>query len=111
VTAAFNLNVLLRINQQLGGDFNLRQFAHRAVFNVAASRMEIYAVSRVAQTVRLAALDLEIDFAAGEMIHTENSHKFDATQLANLAKVSGFVPAKTWLDSRGWFSSNLWLAS
>lgn len=110
VTAAFNLNVLLRINQQLGGAFNLRQFAHQAVFNAAQSRMEIYAVSRVAQIVKVAALDLEIEFAAGETIHTENSHKFDAEQLANLAKASGFVPVKTWLDARGWFSSNLWVA-
>lgn len=111
VTEAFNLNVLLRINRELGGDFNLRQFAHRAVFNAEQSRIEIYAVSRVAQTVRLAALDLEIEFAAGEAIHTENSHKFDATQLANLATASGFVPVKTWLDARGWFSSNLWVAA
>ncbi len=111
VTAAFNLNVLLRINQQLGGDFNLRQFAHRAVFNETHSRMEMYAVSRVAQTVRLAALDLSVAFEAGEMIHTEYSHKFDAAQLAALAAAAGFAPAQVWRDEREWFSSNLWLAA
>jgi L-histidine N-alpha-methyltransferase len=111
VTAAFNLNVLLRINQELGGNFDLRQFAHRAVFNAAQSRMEIYVVSQVAQTVRLAALDLEFEFQAGETIHTENSHKFDAAQLAELAQMTGFAPAKMWLDERGWFSSSLWVAN
>lgn len=110
VTAAFNLNVLLRINQQLGANFNLRQFAHRAVFNDAQSRIEIYAVSRCTQTVKLSALDLEITFQAGETIHTENSHKFDAEQLASLAEASGFAPAQTWLDEGKRFSSNLWLA-
>lgn len=111
VTAAFNLNVLLRINQQLGGDFNLRQFAHRAVFNAEQSRVEIFAVSRRAQTVHIAALNLTLNFAAGEMIHTENSHKFDAAQLADLAQATGFVPAQTWLDTQKQFSSNLWFAA
>ena len=110
VTAAFNLNVLLRINQQLGGEFDLRQFAHRAVFNEEHSRMEMYAVSRVAQTVRVAALDLAVAFAAGEMIHTEYSHKFNAAQLAALATAAGFAPTQVWLDTREWFSSNLWVA-
>lgn len=110
VTAAFNLNVLLRINQQLGGDFNLRQFAHRAVFNETQSRMEMYAVSRVAQTVRLAALDLTVEFQAGEMIHTEYSHKFDTAQLAASATATGFAPLQVWRDEREWFSSNLWVA-
>ena len=111
VTAAFNLNVLLRINQQLGADFDLRQFAHSAVFNETHSRMEMYAVSRVAQTVRLAALDLSVAFAAGEMIHTEYSHKFDAAQLAALATATGFAPTRVWRDEGGLFSSNLWLAA
>lgn len=110
VTAAFNLNVLLRINQQLGADFNLRQFAHRAVFNEAQSRMEMYAVSSVAQTVQLTALNLTVEFQGGEMIHTEHSHKFNAAQLAALAAAAGFAPVQVWLDEREWFSSNLWVA-
>jgi dimethylhistidine N-methyltransferase len=110
VTAAFNLNVLLRINRELGGNFDLKQFAHRAVFNEAQSRIEIYLVSRVAQTVQLGALNLSIEFQAGETIQTENSYKYDARQLADLAHAAGFAPTQTWLDKLGFFSSNLWLA-
>lgn len=110
VTAAFNLNVLLRINRELGGNVDLKQFAHRAVFNETQSRVEIYLVSRIAQTVQLGALNLSIEFQAGETIHTENSYKYDARQLAGLANAAGFAPARTWLDEHGLFSSNLWLA-
>nr|AIA17494.1 putative methyltransferase [uncultured bacterium] len=111
VTAAFNLNVLLRINRELGANFNLKQFAHRAVFNEALARVEIYVVSRVAQTVQLGALNLSIEFQAGEAIHTENSYKYDARQLADLANAAGFAQTCTWLDEHGLFSSNLWLAA
>jgi L-histidine Nalpha-methyltransferase len=111
VTAAFNLNVLLRINQELGANFNLKQFAHRAVFNEMQSCVEIHLVSRVAQTVQFDSLKLTVEFYAGETIHTENSYKYDATRLAALAQATGFVPAHTWLDQHGLFSSNLWLAT
>jgi L-histidine Nalpha-methyltransferase len=110
VTAAFNLNVLLRINRELGANFDLKQFAHRAVFNEAQSRVEIHLVSRVAQTVRLDTLKLNIEFQAGETIHTENSYKYDATRLVALAQSAGFMLVRTWLDQHGLFSSNLWLA-
>jgi L-histidine Nalpha-methyltransferase len=110
VTASFNLNVLLRINRELGGNFDLKQFAHRAVFNDAQSRVEIYLVSRVAQVVQLDALNLNLEFQSGETIHTENSYKYDARQLADLASNTGFRPLRTWLDEHGLFSSNLWLA-
>lgn len=110
VTAAFNLNVLLRINRELGANFDLKQFAHRAVFNEAQSRVEIHLVSRVAQTVRLDSLKLNIEFQAGETIHTENSYKYDATRLAELAQSASFAPVRTWLDQHSLFSSNLWLA-
>lgn len=110
VTAAFNLNVLLRINRELGANFNLKQFAHRAVFNEAPSRVEIHLVSRLAQTVRLDSLKLSVEFQAGETIHTENSYKYDATRLAALANAVGFAPKQVWLDQHGLFSSNLWLA-
>lgn len=110
VTASFNLNVLLRINRELGGNFDLKQFAHRAVFNEAQSRIEIYLVSRIAQTVRFDKPTFAVEFRAGETIHTENSYKYDARQLADLANAAGFAPARTWLDERSLFSSNLWLA-
>jgi dimethylhistidine N-methyltransferase len=110
VTAAFNLNVLLRINRELDADFDLRQFAHRAFFNEAAARIEMHLVSRTAQTVNVAAANLTVAFQAGETIHTENSYKYAAAQLATLAVETGFAPARAWHDEKRWFSSNLWLA-
>ncbi len=110
VTAAFNLNLLLRLNRELGGDFDLAQFAHRASFNEAKSRIEIHLVSRIAQTVNLRGLDLTIEFAEGEAIHTENSYKYDLARLAALAEEAGFKPARTWFDSEQRFSCNFWMA-
>jgi dimethylhistidine N-methyltransferase len=110
VTAAFNRNVLARINRELGGDFDLRQFAHRAVYNREAGRVEMHLVSRTAQTVRLQALKLTVRFTAGETIHTENSYKYDLPQLAAMAAEAGFRPERVWLDAGERFSCNLWLA-
>jgi L-histidine Nalpha-methyltransferase len=110
VTAAFNLNVLARINRELGGNFQLRNFQHQAIYNEAASRIEIFIESRLEQRVRIEALDLEVDFAAGEQIHTENSYKYDLADIAHLAEATGFTSSRTWLDSRERFSSNLLLA-
>ena len=77
VTSAFNLNVLARINRELGGTFDLRAFKHRAFYNDATGRIEIYIQSLFNQRVRIEKLDLEVEFAAGELIHTENSYKYD----------------------------------
>ncbi|HJQ25994.1 MAG TPA: L-histidine N(alpha)-methyltransferase [Blastocatellia bacterium] len=110
VTAAFNLNLLVRINRELGGDFDVKQFAHRAVYNEQAGRIEMHLVSRAPQAVRLRALGLEIHFAAGETIHTENSYKFDAGQLAALADDTGFALRRTWHDEMKQFSFNLLVA-
>ncbi len=110
VTAAFNLNLLLRLNRELAADFNLRQFTHRAIFNEKESRIEIYVVSRIAQTVNLRSLGLTVEFQAGEAIHTENSYKYELGQLEALAAESGFKPAKTWFDAEKRFSGNFWLA-
>jgi probable methyltransferase len=107
VTAAFNLNVLARINRELGGDFNLQKFAHRAVYNDSQGRIEMHLVSREPQAVRIRAIDLEIRFEAGETIHTENSYKFDAEQLAALARDTGFALRQTWRDGAETFSFNL----
>ena len=111
VTSAFNLNVLARINRELGGTFDLRAFRHRAFYNEAMGRIEIYIESLVDQTVRIARLELEIEFAAGELIHTENSYKYDMAGIAQLANATGFQCSRTWLDSRELFSSNLLLAA
>jgi L-histidine N-alpha-methyltransferase len=111
VTSAFNLNVLARINRELGGTFNLRAFQHRAFYNEAMGRIEIYIESLTNQRVRIEKLDLEIDFTAGELIHTENSYKYDKAGIAQLALATGFKLSHTWLDSQERFSSNLLLAA
>lgn len=111
VTSAFNLNVLTRINRELGGTFDLRAFKHRAFYNQSEGRIEIYIESLANQRVRIEKLDLEIDFAAGELIHTENSYKYDKADIAQLAVATGFELSRTWLDSQERFSSNLLLAN
>lgn len=103
VTAAFNLNVLRRINDELGADFNLDNFRHRAVWNKALSRIEMHLVSLAEQSVSIAALELELHFRRGETIHTENSYKFTPATASRLLEESGFVPRKSWFDAQGWF--------
>jgi L-histidine Nalpha-methyltransferase len=110
VTAAFNLNVLARINRELGGNFDLRAFKHRAVYKASLGRIEIYIESRCEQTVTIQKLNLEVRFTEGEQIHTENSYKYDLEDISNLAAESGFTRAHTWHDSQERFSSNLLLA-
>ncbi|MBA3321532.1 MAG: L-histidine N(alpha)-methyltransferase [Pyrinomonadaceae bacterium] len=107
VTAAFNLNLLARINREFGADFDLRQFHHVAFYNELAGRVEIYLESLREQVVRLPALDLEVSFAAGERVHTEHSHKYDLAELDALAARTGFTRTRTWTDQAGLFSSNL----
>ena len=110
VTAAFNLNLLLRINRELNADFNLTQFTHRALYNEAVGRVEAHLVSRVAQTVNIRRLGLAIEFQLGETIHTENSYKYDLAQLSAMAEETGFKSAKVWFDGERRFSCNFWLA-
>lgn len=110
VTSAFNLNVLARINRELGGTFDLRAFRHRAFYNEEIGRIEIYIESLVEQTVCIKKLDLEVHFSAGELIHTENSYKYDIAGIARLARETGFECSRTWFDSQERFSSNLLLA-
>ena len=111
VTSAFNLNVLARINRELGGTFDLRAFKHRAFYNEAMGRIEIYIESLFSQRVRIEKLDLEVDFAVGELIHTENSYKYDIAGIAQLAADTGFKSSHTWFDSQERFSSNLLIAA
>ena len=110
VTAAFNLNVLARINRELGGNFDLRGFQHRAFYNAEAGRVEIYIESLREQTVVVSKLEMQIKFAEGEQIHTENSYKYDLDEIGRAANQTGFTRARTWLDSQERFSSNLLLA-
>jgi len=104
VTAAFNRNLLVRLNRELGADFVPEAFAHRAVWNAAESRMEMHLENRDAQTVRLEALDLTVEFAAGERIHTENSYKYRPGQAEALLERAGFAQEAVWTDPRGWFA-------
>jgi dimethylhistidine N-methyltransferase len=107
VTAAFNLNLLQRINRELGGHFELASFAHRAFYDERHGRIEMHLVSRHAQRVRIDVLDLEIAFEEGETIHTENSYKHDDASLRALAQNAGFTIKKTWTDERRWFADLL----
>jgi dimethylhistidine N-methyltransferase len=111
VTAAFNLNLLARINRELGADFSLRHFRHAALYNEREGRVEMHIESLRAQVVRIAALDLIVNFEASERIHTENSYKYDLAELSALAAATGFDLIHTWLDGSELFSSNLLVAS
>jgi L-histidine Nalpha-methyltransferase len=107
VTAAFNANVLARINRELGGHFILHQFRHRALYNDAASRIEMHLESLVNQEVNIDKLDLHITLDAGETIHTESSYKFSMDDVARMASGSGFVLDHSWTDKQHRFASNL----
>lgn len=103
VTAAFNHNVLTRINRELGANFRLERFQHQAIFNTAQSRIEMHLVSTCDQHVSIPALDLEIHFAEGETIHTENSYKFNPESAAELLASGGFQVTHQWTDPQQWF--------
>ncbi len=102
VTAAFNLNLLHRLNREAAADFDTAQFRHRAVWNPEESRMEMHLESRAAQVVHLAGT--AIPFAAGETIHTENSYKHTVAGFAALAQEAGWHPGQVWTDEAGLFS-------
>lgn len=106
VTAQFNMNLLERINRELGGNFNLDMFAHRAFYNAAEGRVEMHLVSLQAQRVQIEAAGIEVGFEAGETIHTENSYKFTLEQIDALAEASGFAVEARRFDSGRRFSLN-----
>lgn len=105
VTAAFNLNLLVRINRELDGTFDLEQFAHEARWNDALGRVEMHLVSRCDQEIRIGAA--RIAFRAGETIHTENSHKYTLDQFRQLAVEAGYRPRAAWTDAAGLFSVHM----
>jgi len=102
VTARFNLNVLIRINRELGGDFDLDAFAHRAFYNPARSRIEMHLQSLARQKVRVARRT--IPFRAGETIHTENSYKYTLARFASLAHGAGWITRAVFTDPADYFS-------
>lgn len=111
ITAAFNLNLLARINRELEADFDLRAFKHYVEYNEAIGRVEIYIESLRDQTVALRKLDINVHFHKGERVHTENSYKYDLEDLSRLATATGFTRTRTWLDEREQFSSNLFMTA
>jgi dimethylhistidine N-methyltransferase len=98
VTAAFNLNLLLRINRELGGTFDINGFDHRAVWNESESRVEMHLVSRHAQKVRIDGAELEIEFGAGETIWTESSYKYRPDELIGRIERAAFRCIARWID-------------
>ena len=98
VTAAFNRNILRRINDELGGTFDLDGFAHRAIWNEVEHRVEMHLVSARRQRAEVAACGLELEFSAGEWIWTESSYKYEPEEVACAGLEAGFAAPRQWLD-------------
>jgi len=110
VTAAFNLNVLARINRELGGSFDLSLFEHTAPYNTAERRIEMHLKARKAHTVHIGAIGLDVAFREGETIWTESSHKFNLEEVMHMAGETGFRCEAHWVDREWPFAQNLWIA-
>jgi len=110
VTAAFNRNLLARINRELKADFDLREFEHLAIFNPQTQSMEMHLRSRVRQTVTIPDAAHSFRFEQQETIWTESSHKYSQEELASLACQSGFTPRSQWIEPGWGFAENLWVA-
>ena len=110
VTAAFNLNLLARINRELAADFDLSQFAHVSRINSQARSVEMHLRSKRRQTVCIPAADLRVEFAEGETIWTESSHKYAASEVFQMARAAGFCCQAQWIDEEWPFAENLLIA-
>src|SRR5579864_308899 len=108
VTARFNLNVLVRINRELGGNFDLSAFMHRSVYNRDRHRIEMHLISKKSQTVRI--LGRNFSFRPGESIHTESSYKYSLERFTALACESGWKVRESWTDANGMFSVHALIA-
>ena len=107
VTAAFNKNLLVRINRELGGTFNLGAFEHRAAWNALEQRIEMHLVSRAAQIVRIDAANLSVPFVRGEHIWTESSYKYQPDQIEQMGVECGFALRDQWIDADARFALSL----
>ncbi len=103
VTAQFNLNILTRINSELGGNFDTPKFAHHAMYNENKNRIEIYLRSLSNQTVIIPKSNLVLQIDENELIHTENSHKFTKSQIIEMFGISGFQINDIWYDQNEHF--------
>jgi uncharacterized SAM-dependent methyltransferase len=110
VTAAFNRNILGRINRELGGHFDLDSFAHRSFYNQAVSRIEMHLVSKGVQDIAIDDVGIVAHFEDGESIHTESSYKFDDESIRRLASATGFDVAEMWTDAEKRFADFLFVA-
>lgn len=110
VTAAFNRNLLARINRELRADFRLEQFRHEAVFNADSRSIEMHLRSLVRQEVTIPDASLSFAFDPQETIWTESCHKYTHDELRWLARDSGFTPRRQWIDPAWGFAENLWIA-
>ncbi len=110
VTAAFNLNLLARINRELDADFDLAQFAHVARINRKSRSVEMHLKSKRRQTVRIPAADLRVEFAENETIWTESCHKYSAGEIVQMASNTGFRCQAQWIDEQWPFAENLLIA-
>ncbi|HUK86420.1 MAG TPA: L-histidine N(alpha)-methyltransferase [Terriglobales bacterium] len=109
VTAAFNLNLLHRINRELDADFDLRRFCHLARWCAGERRIEMHLLSQAAQKVTIARLGCAVAFEPGETIWTESSHKFTLEELPQMAAGAGFSPLARWVDEEWPFAESLWV--
>lgn len=110
VTAAFNLNLLARVNRELGADFDLAQFRHVARINPEARSVEMHLESMRRQVVSIPGAEIVIEFQQGETIWTESSHKFSAEELFQTAREAGFRCEVQWIDEQWPFAENLLIA-
>ena len=107
VTAAFNRNLLVRVNRELDADFDIDAFEHRAIWNAAASRVEMHLVSVRSQRVRIAASGLDLEFEAGETIWTESSYKYRPAEIVAMLGRAGFREIDQWIDAPDAFALTL----
>ena len=104
VTARFSLNLLERINRELGGTFDASGFEHRAVYRADEGRIAIHLVSRRDQSVSIEELDLQVEFGEGEPVHIEDSYKYSPEEIESLAGSAGLALEQSWLDAKERFS-------
>jgi len=110
LTAAFNLNVLARINRELDGAIDVRNFTHRALYAAGPGRIEMHLLAKEAAVYPIRALGTDIRFAQGESIHTESSYKFDLDDIARMAGAADLALRQTWKDDGGKFACSLLVA-
>jgi L-histidine N-alpha-methyltransferase len=111
VTAAFNKNLLVRINRELGADFDLDRFTHQAVWNAIDQRIEMHLVSLARQEARVAAAETNVSFEVGEPIWTESSYKYEPEQILGMGTRAGFATRNQWIDHDARFALTLFVAA